>query len=362
MTTKSCSISTLLLLAGTVLAPSVRAQDPPPVAGKGALLIRPTNSDGERRQVSGTLRAAGGRAIAVSSNRRNQVAAGSYLLEVGIETRNGNLYRPVTVNVELAGGLQETMIDVVVEDPPTVAAKFLESGKKRTAGQNFSGQITAFRDGAEAFSFRPSNRVPLDEGTYEFRVSPNPENRDLSVTESFSAGDHKVIVFEMVPTVRAWIKMVAAGSGIDFRQNYELWQDGAKVKDVHWSRGVWTAPGTYDLHLPDKLTPYVHRGLVLEPEKEHQLRIEVPVGTLKVTYQNADGTPNRNERVWIARLDADDPQTESSSRTLRGSGLQIPLTPGRYRVEGWEELGNFEPVEIEIAVGEDKEIVLRDRG
>ncbi|MEE8523285.1 MAG: hypothetical protein V3T72_05080 [Thermoanaerobaculia bacterium] len=356
--------STAELAASLAKIKQIAAAAPEPAkpTGKGAFLIRPTNSGGERRRAAGTLRSAGGKAIAVTSNRRNDVDAGSYVLEVGVETRNGNIYRPVTKNIEVAGGRQETIVDVVVEDPPTLEAKFFENGKERTSGQYLSGQITAFQNGEEVFRFRRSQRIPLDEGTYEFRISANPENPDLSVTESFAAGDHKVITFEMVHTVHASIKMVAAGSGIDLRKNYELWQDGAKVKGVHWSNGVWAVPGTYDLRLPDKLTPYVHEGLVLKPEKEHKLRIEVPVGHLTVIYQKADGTRNKDERIWVARIDSDDPKVERRSRSFKRTGRQIPLTPGRYRVEGWDRMGTFDPVEIEIAVGEDKEVVLRDQG
>ena len=53
-------------------------------------------ADGEPMTVHGTATPAEGEPIAVGSNRRNVIPAGKYTLELGVQTRNGNLYLPVT--------------------------------------------------------------------------------------------------------------------------------------------------------------------------------------------------------------------------------------------------------------------------
>ena len=244
----------------------------------------------------GFVRPRSGDPVPVGSHRRNVLVPGEYELEVGVHTRNGEAYLPATHTVQVADR-GETLVEVVVKEPPSVRAKFTEEGKK-----NRGSLITAYQAGKKVFTFRPKDRAYVSPGTYEFRTRPNREN-ELSVTESLADGEHKELQFKMVHTVHARIKMVASDSGIDFRQNYELWQDGVKKYGVHWSNGVRALPGTYELHLPDKLTPYVHRGLVLSEEDSQDFKLEVPVGHVTVRYLKADGSPQKDERCWISRFD-----------------------------------------------------------
>ena len=153
--------------------------------------------------------------------------------------------------------------------------------------------------------------------------------------------------------------MTAAGSGIPFGTNYELWQNGEKKYDVHRSNGARALPGTYDLRLPLRLTPHVHHGLVLTTEAEQEFVIEVPVGHVTITYQNADGSPGRDERVFLARMNEDGRWVRDS---IRRTSTLIPLVAGEYQLEGWSQLGDFDTLYFQIAVGEDKEVVLRARG
>lgn len=70
--------------------------------------------------------------------------------------------------------------------------------------------ITAYQGGKKAFTFRAQDRVYVSPGTYEFRARPNREN-ELSVTESLGDGEHKELLFKMVHTVQARIRMVRFG-------------------------------------------------------------------------------------------------------------------------------------------------------
>lgn len=319
--------------------------------GWHALDIIATNEAGERMRVQGTARWEGAEPIDVSSNGHNRVPAGEVEVTVGVRTRNGNLYEPITASVTVAP-TGDTDLQVVVVEPPSVTAKFVELGEERRGSL-----VTAFAGDEEAFRFRSIDRAYVDPGTYEFRSKPNDDN-ELAVTETFAAGDHKEILFELVQTVHAKIKIVAAGSGHWFGSNPELWQDGEQAYRVHRRNGVRALPGTYELRLPLKLTPYVYEGLVLTTEAEQEFVIEVPVGHVTISYQNADGSPGRDARVFLSRKNEDDRWIRDGNSA---TGKLIPLIPGEYQLEGWSQLGDFDTIYFEIAVGEAKEFVLRPK-
>ena len=352
--------ATLVLLSPALPAAAQNA-DPVAAADGAVLRIQATTSAGEEVKAKGVMRSRDGLSLEIVSDEPLALEPGEYPLRIGIETHNGSLYRPVARRIQVTSG-GETLLGVVVEEPPSVTARFVENGKERGDGPYFENHVAAFQNGKQIFHFSAGKRIYVDEGEYSFHSTPNPENEDLTVRTSLAAGDHKVITFEMVHTVHAVLKMVAAGSGIDFRRNYELWRDGKPVKPVHWTHGAWATPGTYDLRLPDKLTPYVHRGIVLEAGRKNEIRVEVSAGYLKVIYQETDGMHMDDERITVARVDPDDPSVASRTVTRKKSGEVIPLTAGRYRVEGWSHLGNFEAIEVDVEVGENVEVVLRDQG
>ncbi|MDA2920109.1 hypothetical protein MYX76_11565 [Desulfobacterota bacterium AH_259_B03_O07] len=243
-----------------------------------ALIIKGKDSSGNSIRIEGTLSGDGEEQIEVSSNRRYyKVEPGEYTLMAGVRTKNGNLYKPVTKSIKVAES-GETGVEVEVEVPPSVKAKFTDEGEEQRGSL-----IHAYQDGKEVFKFRWMDEVYLDEGTYEFRAKPNLEN-DLSVTESFGPGDHKEIVFEMIHTVLVKVKMVASDSDIVFRQNYELWQDGEKKYLVHFHNGARILPGKYDLRLPHKLFIYDVKDIEVTDEDEQQFDFTVPVGHVTFIY------------------------------------------------------------------------------
>lgn len=320
------------------------------LSGWRSLVVRATTAAGEELAVHGTAMTEGGESIDIASHRHNAISPGKTGVTVGVRMQNGSLYKPVSKEVEVAER-GETMLEVVVEEPPSVTAKFIERGEERRGSQ-----VKAYQDGAEVFSFRWLDRTYVEPGTYEFRARPNADN-ELSVTATIADGEHRELVFELLPTVHAMIRLVASGSGIDFRQNYELWQDGKKARGVHWGNGVRVTPGTYDLHLLNPLTHYVHTGLVLTEEPKQTFRIEVPVGHVTIVYQLTDGSRDRDDRCRVERFDG---ERWIGHRNQR-SGEPIPLTPGRYRVKGWDHKGDYDPMEFVVAVGDEKEVVLKNK-
>ncbi len=314
--------------------------------------ILATNAAGEKMRVQGTARWGDGESVEVSSNGHNKVPPGEVEITVGVRTWNGNLYQPVT-QTTIVAPTSDTDFEVVVPEPPSVKARFIEAGEEHRGAS-----VSAYQGGKEVLRFRAKDRAYVDPGTYEFHSQPNSDNA-LVVSETFADGDHKEILFELATTVRAKFKMVAAGSGIEFRSNFELWQDGERKYKVHRSNGVQALPGAYDLHLPLRLTPYIQRGVVLTEEKNQEFQFEVPAGHVTVRYQNADGSPMEDKRCFLSRKDENGKWVKDK---ISHTGQVIPLVPGEYRLEGWSHLGSFDLIFFEIGVGEEKELILRDQG
>ena len=300
---------------------------------------------GESIRVQGILSRAGKELFKVSDNGYNRVEAGEYTLTAGVVTRNDHFYKPVTQTVRVAEK-GETRVKVQVATPPSVKAKFMEEGE-----QQRGALITAHQNGQEVFKFRWMDEVFVDEGTYEFRARPNAEN-ELAMTETFAAGDHKEIVFQMTHTVKATFKLLASGSGIWFRENYELWQNGDMKYKVHVHNGAQVLPGTYELRLTDELTPYAKPGIVITGENEQHFDITVPVGHVTIIYQKADGTRDKDDRCFIGR-------GPTQKGLFKNAGQKLPLTPGTYNVTGWAQKGNYERVVFEVKEGKEEEVILR---
>ena len=310
---------------------------------RGGFYLKGFDGQGAPLPVLGTVSRGDEPPITVTSHRRFKIEPGSYALTAGVETKNGNLYRPVTQEIQVVEG-NDTIIKIHVPTPPTVKAVFLERGKEMNGSL-----VHAYQADQRLFQFRWMDEVFVDEGEYEFRAKPNREN-DLSVTATITAGEHKKIVFEMTPTVHVKVKMTASGSGIWYRDNYELRQGGKRKYLAHAINGVRMLPGVYDIWLDNNLTPFVKRKVVISNEEEQVLNIVIPSGHVTVIYQKADGKRDKDKRFFLGR-------GAKNRGGVQTSGIRIPLTPGTYNATGWQ--GDYEQAIFTIQAGDEKDIVLK---
>ncbi len=313
----------------------------PPENGSVGFWLRGVTEDGEPIRVEGRL-VNGDTSIPVASNKRNPVPAGDYQLEAGVPTADGSLYAPVTQTVSISSA-EDTESIVQVVEPPSISARFV------SAGEPVRGSlISAFQNGAEVFRFRWMDEVFIKEGTYTFRAAPNQDNV-LEITETIQPNEHRALLFEMTPTVRAIFRMVASGSGMRLRGNYTLWQNGEERYKAHTNNGADVQPGTYDVHLDNDLIPHIASNITVETAGE--IRIEVPAGHVTFVYQGAAGNQVDDKRVFIGR-------GETRQSTTLQSGTLIPLIPGIYNASGWPAR-NYEPVVFEVEAGQDQEIIFK---
>ena len=209
---------------------------PAPQSPGAEFRVAGQDGDGNFLPVIGSLAHPERGAVDVQSNRRYVFEAGIYTLSVGVPTLNGVAYEPVTREVEVEE-VGETRIVVTVPRPPRVSTRFV------SAGEEIRGTIArSYQNDEEVFSLRPNEEHFVLPGAYEFRAELDQDN-DLSIIETVSPGEDKVLLFEAVQTVRTIFAVRAEGSDAVLRQHQELHQSGELVYKVHWQRrDDWRLP------------------------------------------------------------------------------------------------------------------------
>ncbi|MEM9053794.1 MAG: hypothetical protein AAGB16_00585 [Pseudomonadota bacterium] len=312
-----------------------------------AILIRAYDSKGRDYRVGGEILLNGekvGEARSIGHGRNIVEGPGIYEINVGPLLRDGSIYRPVrqSVIVEAAG---ETHVEVAVEAPARVTAKFLEDGAPHP-GSN----ISAWQNGEEVFTFRAKDEALAAPGMYEFRAAPNDDNK-LTRRETLVEDTHTELVFELNQTVSFMIQY-RLPTGETFKRNGELWQNDEKVYSTY-ARYSEARPGIYQHRSSDQNLPI--EGVEIEITEDGQV-IEVPVEAGFITIRFADTLenyaleklPNSARLVSLDRGKSD----YSSPNTA------IAVKPGRYAVEGFERDGFFDRPEVEIANGESLDVLM----
>jgi len=315
-------------------------------AAERGVVLKGFDPSGKEVLTHGTLSRNGAVAYKIRSNGRFLVEPGEYELTAGVQTRNGNIYRPTTKKVQVSG-TTETLLRVEVALPPRVRAAFKDTQAEERRGS----LITIWQNGQQFSTFRPIDEVFLDEGTYEFRA--NPQNTgEVSVTESLSAGDRKEIRFELARVVKIFVSVRADGSDHVFRKNVELWQDGVKKYTVHQANGALVQPGTYTIVVPDDLIPYEQTNVTVANRNDQKIDVAIPVGFVTFVYHKADGTPDKSvNRVFLSR-------PGDGQRIYKRAFEPIPLIPGSYVVTGWSQRGYSGRVPFDVGASERKQIVI----
>lgn len=325
------------------------ASEPEPVepSGSHAIIIRAHDANDRDYRIGGEILLNGekiGDATSIGYGRNVVDGPGEYEIYIGPLLQDGTIYRPVSqsVAVEAVG---DTRIDVLVEAPARVTAKFIEDGEPHRGSL-----ITAWQDGEEMFSFRAIDEALAAPGTYEFRAAPNDDNR-LSLTETLVEDTDTELVFELNQTFEFMI-VYKMPNGDTFKRNGELWQNDEKVYNTY-TRFSGARPGVYQ-HRSD------HQNLPIENVEieisEDQQIIEVPVEAGFITIHFAENLYDyaREKRPTRAQLASLDRGNSAYSRP----GTAIPVKPGRYAVEGFGNDGFFDRPEVEIANGESLDVLM----
>lgn len=321
--------------------------DPVEPSGSHAIIIRAHDENDRDYRIGGEIFLNGekvGDATSIGYGRNVVNGPGTYEIQVGPLLQDGTIYRPVrqTVAVETSG---DTRIDVLVEAPARVTAKFIEDGEPHRGSL-----VTAWQDGREVFSFRAVDEALAAPGTYEFRATPNDDNQ-LSLTETLVEDTDTELVFELNQTFEFMI-VYKLPNGDTFKRNGELWQNGEKVYSTY-TRFSGARPGIYQHRSDHQNLPIENVEIVIS---EDQQIIEVPVEAGFITINFAENLYDyaREKRPTRAQLASLDRGNSAYSRP----GTAIPVKPGRYAVEGFGNDGFFDRPEVDIANGESLDVLM----
>ena len=264
-------------------------------ATERGVVLKGLDPSGKEVLTHGVLSQNGVEKYRISSNGRFMVESGEYQLSAGIQTINGNLYRPVSKPVT---------VSATDETSSASTSRFRRVSKRRSrthrqkpdeVHSSASGRV-ASRSGRFDLSTRLlSTKEPLNS-------RHNPENTgEVTVPETFVAGDRKVVSFQLARAVKVFISAKASGSDIVFRKNAELWQNGVKKYTVHIANGELVQPGTYTVVIPDDLMPYEQPNVTVANRNDQRIEIDVPVGLVTFVYQKADGAQDRTDRSCLCQ-------------------------------------------------------------
>lgn len=325
------------------------AGDPDPVepSGRHAIIIRAHDANDRDYRIGGEILLNGekvGDASSIGYGRNVVDGPGDYEIYVGPLLQDGTIYRPVrqAVTVDTAG---DTRIDVLVEAPARVTATFIEEGEPHRGSL-----VTAWQDGKEVFSFRAIDEALAEPGIYEFRASPNDDNK-LSLRETLVEDTDTELVFELNQTFEFMI-VYKLPNGETFKRGGELWQNGEKVYNTY-TRFSGARPGVYQHRSDHQNLPI--EGVEIEISEDQQV-IEVPVeaGFITILFAETLYDYAREKIPTRAQLVSLDRGNSAYSRP----GAPIPVKPGRYAVEGFGNDGFFERPEVEIANGESLDVLM----
>ncbi|MEM1187185.1 MAG: hypothetical protein AAGI72_01590 [Pseudomonadota bacterium] len=325
------------------------AGDPRPAAQATthAIVIRARDSNGRDYRIGGDILLNGeeiGRARSAGFGRNVVAGPGAYELLVGPVLRDGSIYRPVrqTVSVTAPG---ETRAQVLVEAPARVTARFLEDGEPHP-GAN----IAAWQDGKEVFTFRAKDEALAEPGAYEFRASPNDDNK-LSLRETLTEDTDTELLFELSKTVEFMV-VYRLPNGDEIRRNGELWQNGARVYNTY-RRFSRVKPGVYEHRSADQNLPVA--GIEVDIRDEQQvLDLALEAGFVTIRYADRPYDYAKGQlptRVKLVSLD------RGGSHYSRANE-KIAAAPGRYAIEGFEVDGFFDRPEVELASDADIEVTI----
>lgn len=333
--------------------PSPPEPDPQPAAKGSYLNITAFDPAGKRvRIVAGTAIREGARSVKVSSEGNYWLEPGEYELEVGVQTRSGEIFKPVkaTASVTKPGA---NRVEITVNRPPMVRARYVEKGETVKGAST----ISARQEGAEVFKFRWKDEVFVMPGTYEFHTKPNADN-DLRQTVTVQEGADIELVWELVNTVRIFVEYVLTG-GKEDRRSAQLWRDGEHVYTLLAHNYALVQPGIYELRTVRRLTQAVIEKVEIADEENRTYKLPIDVGYIVVSY-DPDGEYKRTPDRAVVTSKADPKNSLSGRQASISARLNTPLpaSPGEYAVSGWSSAGEFDDVIVTVGKGETIEAVL----
>jgi len=329
--------------------PEAGEPDPAPQATEPLTKLTVTTADGIRRRGKAIFTPVdGGEPVEVETFSNSRLPPGDYIMKGGVVTLDGAVYAPVEQPITVLGDGPTLALIADAPRPPEASARFSMDGAaiRETV-------VTVHRDGSRIGSFHGDQTAFVPEGTLEFRATPSGTTQDLSVIETFVAGDAKQISFEAAIEVRLLIEitMDATGERLLSKPALELLQEGEVVQDINSRSGGYVFPGRYLVRADDRLNSY-ETEIEVTADPDQTIAIDLPSAAITVTYVDANGQAEAPKRVFVAPEGARRGVTKSSD-------TPFALLPGTYVIDGHPKQSEYPTTSITVAAGEALTVTLR---
>ncbi len=327
------------------------APDPNPQGVRYALRLQGVDKEGRSFVLGGKLFKGGEEVSEVSSSGRNSLEGpGDYALEVGPILKDGTLYKTVrqTFSVSEPG---DTTVSVLITRPAIVSANFSEDGEEHRGSH-----VSAYQDGKKVFSFRAFDEALARPGVYEFRATPNDDN-ELRVTAELVEAAHTELDFILVKTVKTLVRY-RLPNGDEIRRGGKLFKDGKEAYKLYSSNWSEVIPGRYEVRSEGAKLALPHGVFIDVATDEETIFVDMPAGFLTITY-DGDEADFFGKPKAAFYFPFDQKRGEFYASNYGRADVVIPITPNRYQIKGHSGNGFFEPVEINVPLGESITVTLR---
>ncbi|MEM6985724.1 MAG: hypothetical protein AAF499_04215 [Pseudomonadota bacterium] len=287
-----------------------------------------------------------GALVAKGRGRNTVEGPGSYTMEVGVLLRDGSLFEPQQVPVEVIEP-GDTVVDVRVKAPARVNAVFTENGEAHPGAL-----VSAFQDDQEVFRFRAQDTALARPGDYVFRTRINDDNQ-LETAATLVAAEETTVAFELVQTVRVYITF-RLPDGTEMSRNSTLWVGGQQAYSVHSGNGADVKPGTYQVQSDDQNLPLGPTDITIGTERGRRYELPLPSGWVTIQYADEPENYFKGRVPTRAQLHSIDRGNWSHS----SPGRSIPVAPGNYSVAAFDKDGAIAPVEVVVANNKRVEVTL----
>ena len=217
-------------------------------------------------------------------------------------------------------------------------------------------QSELWRGGEKLYTLQQANGATIRPGTYELRA--DDQNLPLTPVEISLTEDGKTVT---VPLAAGFLTVIYGGNESDYVGNADraflesLDRGGSSF--LRPDAAVPVAAGTYRINPFDRAGHFDPVDITIAAGESRTVTIvPKPLGELVIEYAPSDAYKVPPDRASISALEG-----QSIIGGILKPGVVRKLLPGRYRIEGWRNAGEFDPQEVTVVAGTRQTVTLHLR-
>ncbi len=304
------------------------------------LVVR--TSDGAKHNGQGQLIPLdGGEAISITTDEEYLVPFGDYELSAGVSIIGDTPYNPVST-LRSVVAINPITATVTAPLPPQVSAQFQMVGIAIKPSV-----VSVYDDGKKLGTFNGGDTAFVGDGLLEFRTNPTGTSQNLTLLESFSAGDHKTLAFNAEKEIylRVQLKLTATGEFLLGAPATVLSSKTSNLtQEITSQNGGIVSPGSYSLRADDGVNSY-EKDIDVTDEIKQSLEVDIPSGSVTIQFRDANGKRQEARQVYVERR-------SDYRREIRKADRAFALIPGEYQITSFPDPTLYPVQNILIGAGD----------